>query len=70
MVLEMQGGIEPRSAAVLHRIAEAVAAGEEKDVGVCKRELLQRLALIIARRTSSMIRRRFASVSLAPRIGG
>ena len=30
IVFEMQGGIEARAAAVLHRIAEAVAVGEGK----------------------------------------
>ena len=58
MVFEMQGGIEPRAAAILHRIAEAVSATEDLEQEVCKKTMLERLALIIARWSSKMVRRR------------
>lgn len=63
VVVEMQGGVEPRAAAILHRIAEAVAEAEGLDQGSCKRTMLEQLALIVSRRTSKMIRRRVAKAS-------
>ena len=60
MVFETQGGIEPRAAAVLHRIAAAVAVVEEADVETTKSVLLQRLAVIIARGNAKAIQRREA----------
>ena len=44
MVLEFQGGVEPRAAAILHRIAEAVAAEENADKGLIKKTMLERVA--------------------------
>ena len=58
MVFELQGGVEPRAAAILHRIASCVASCEGLPVAECKRQFFDRLALIIARRASSMVRRR------------
>ena len=48
IVFEIQGGVEPRAAALLHRIAESVAAAEGLDVAKTKSEFLQRLGVIIA----------------------
>ncbi len=58
IVVEAQGGIEPRAAALLHRIAEAAAKAEGADEAETKRELLERLALILARANSKSISRR------------
>ena len=49
IVFEIQGGIEPRASAILHRIAEGVAAAEDLDLVACKKALLDRLAPIFAR---------------------
>ncbi len=65
VVIEAQGGVEPRAAAIFHRIAEGVAVAEGRDAGECKRTLLQRIALIIARANARSVRRR-GSQSLAP----
>ncbi len=62
VVFEIQGGVEPRAAAIIHRIAEMVAAAENLDPAVCKRNMLQSLALIITRWSSKMVRRRVAKV--------
>lgn len=62
IVFECQGGLEPRAAAILHRIAVAVAAQEEADAGLIKTTMFERLALIIARGNSRAIRRREAKV--------
>ena len=58
IVVEAQGGIEPRAAALLHRIAEAAAKAEGADKAETKRELLERLALILARANLNSISRR------------
>ena len=63
VVFDAQGGVEPRAAAILHKIAEAVAVTEGRDMGSCKHEMLQRLAVIIAWTNSRAVRRR-----IAPRI--
>ena len=60
MVFEAQGGVEPRAAAILHRIAEAVAAAEAAEVSTVKAQMLQRLAIIIARATTNAVLRRRA----------
>ena len=52
MVVEAQGGIEPRAAAILHRIVEAVAKVEGTAAAESKRELLHHVALILARANS------------------
>ena len=58
MVFEAQGGVEPRCAAILHRIAMAVAAVEGSDVASTKSTMLQRIAVIIARSCASCVQRR------------
>ncbi len=58
VVIEAQGGIEPRAAALLHRIADAVAKAEGTDAADAKRQLLQRIALILARANSRSIAKR------------
>ena len=63
MVFEIQGGIEPRCAAILHRVATAVATVEGADFVVTKAALLQRIAVVIARGTADAIRRRDAQCS-------
>ncbi len=68
-VLEMQGGVELRAAAILHRIAVAVAEAEGSEQGSCKKTMLERLALIVSRRTSKMIRRRVAKASASGNTG-
>ena len=60
MVFEVQGGVEPRCAAILHRIAIAVAAAEGSDIQVTKAALLHRIAILIARGTAESVRRRDA----------
>ena len=67
LVFEAQGGVEPRAAAILHRIAESVATVEGRDTAACKREFLQCLAVIVARNSSRAIRRRAA---MRPRADG
>ena len=58
MVLEAQGGIEPRAAAILHRIASAVAKAEGTEVADAKREMLERIGVILARANSQSVARR------------
>ena len=60
IVFEAQGGIEPRGAAILHRIVGAVAAAEGTDATRLKSEMLRRLAVIIARASARAIHRRQA----------
>ncbi len=67
VVFELQGGVEPRAAAILHRIAETVAAAEDLDVAACKHAMLERLALILARRSSNMVRSRASKANARPR---
>ena len=64
IAFEFQGGLEPRAAAILHRIAAAVAAQEDADAAVIKKSMLERLALIIARRCSRAVRRRDAKARI------
>ena len=59
-VFEAQGGVEPRAAAIAHRIAEAVAAAEATEACTVKSQMLQRLAVIIARGSASAALRRRA----------
>ena len=58
MVFEAQGGVESRAAAILHRIAEAVATAEGLDSAGCKRAMLEKLAIIVARAHARAVRRR------------
>ena len=58
MVFEMQGGVEARCAAILHRIASAVAHVEEADPVILKAQLLQRVAIIVARGNAKAVKRR------------
>ena len=60
IVLTAQGGLEPRCAAILHRIAENVAKTEGLRVTEAKNEMLERLGLILARANSRSIARRTA----------
>ena len=60
LVFESQGGVEPRAAAILHRIAGAVAAAEGGNAARLKSEMLQRLAVAIARFSARAIHRRRA----------
>ena len=63
VVFEIQGGIELRAAAILHRIAKAMSAKKTSTPSVCKKHLLEHLALIIARWSSKTIRRRVAKLA-------
>ena len=63
MVFEMQGGVEPRCAAILHRIAAAVATVEDADLHMIKSAMLQRIAILIARGNARAIKRRDVSRS-------
>ena len=58
LVFEAQGGIEPRAAAILHRIAELVAALENGEVAKLKAQMMQRIATIIATQNALAIARR------------
>ena len=58
IVLESQGGIDKEASGVLHRIAEAVAEAESRDAVRVREEMLQRIALIIARSNHSRLARR------------
>ena len=58
IVVEAQGGIELRAAAILHRIAESVAAVEDGCAARLKACTLHRISVIIARCSASAIRRR------------
>ena len=66
IVLELQGGIEPRAAAILHRIAECVAAVESTPLAKLKASMFQRIAVIVARSSALAIRRRLPSRTSAP----
>ena len=69
IVFEAQGGIEPRAAAILHRIAEKVATIEGADPARIKAQMLQRLAVIIARQNAAAILRRAGpSKVMIPRV--
>jgi hypothetical protein len=65
MVFETQGGVEPRAAAILHRIAGAVAKVEAAELSTIKSQMLQNLAIIIARGAANMVNRRRAHRSAA-----
>ena len=60
MVFEAQGGMSKEIGAVLHKLAKAVAQAEGSDQQQCKQDLLQRIALALARHCASAIRRRRA----------
>ena len=58
MVFESQGGMATEAAAVLHKLANAVAQAENSDPSKMKAEILQRIGLALARRAASAIKRR------------
>ena len=58
VVFTTLGGIEPRGAAILHRIAECVAAAEGAQLDQIKSDMLQRLTICVARTSAQTIRRR------------
>jgi hypothetical protein len=59
VVLEATGGIEDGEAApLLHRIAAAVAAAEDKEVAAAKAELLERLSFELVRSAAQAVLRR------------
>ena len=58
VMLEAQGGIEPRAAAVLHKVAETVATIEPADAAKVNAQLLQRLAPVFRRQNASRMARR------------
>ena len=60
MVFEAQGGMTKEAGAVLHALARAVAQAENSDEQRCKNDLLQRIALALARHSASAIMRRRA----------
>ena len=65
MVFEAQGGMTKEAGAILHTLAHAVAHAEHSDVQRCKSDLLQRIALAIARHGASAIKRRRAPATCA-----
>ena len=59
VALEATGGVEDREALpLLHRIAAAVAAAEDKEVAAAKAELLERLSLELVRSAAQAVLRR------------
>ena len=58
MVFETQGGAAKETAAILHKLAKAVAQAEGTDHAKCKDEILQRIALSLARHGASAVKRR------------
>ena len=59
VALEATGGVEDREALpLLHRIAAAVAAAEDREVGPVKAELLERLSLELVRSAAQAVLRR------------
>jgi len=65
VALEATGGVEDKEALpVLHRIAAAVAAAEDKEVAVAKAELLERLSLELVRSAAQAVLRRAPKVPL------
>ena len=58
MVFEAQGGVSKDAAQILHTLAHAVARAENADPTRCKQDLLQRVALALARHGASAIKRR------------
>jgi hypothetical protein len=59
VVLEATGGVEDKEAApVFHRIAQAVAAVEDREVAAVKQELFERLSLELVRSASRAVLRR------------
>lgn len=67
MVFECQGGMTKETGAVLYSLAKAVASAEGRDADACHTELVQRLALSIARSGAAAIRRRRAPLAPARR---
>lgn len=57
VVFEMQGGVEPQCAAILDRIAASVAYVDEADPNIIKSNLLERVAIIIARGSANTIKK-------------
>jgi len=59
VALEATGGVEDREALpLLHRIAAAVAAAEDREVAPVKAELLERLSLELVRSAAQAVLRR------------
>jgi len=58
MIFETQGGAAKETAAILHKLAKALAQAEGSDQGKCNNDILQRIALIIARHGASAVKRR------------
>ena len=62
--MEATGGVEDTEAApVLHQIAQAVAAVEDREVAAVKAELLQRLSMELARSAAQAVLRRTPKTS-------
>ena len=59
VVFEATGGLEDKAAApVLHQIAQAVAAAEDREVSAVKQELLERLSMELVRSAARAVLRR------------
>ena len=58
VVFEAQGGVEPRAAAIMHRIVETVAALENGEIARLKADMMQKIAVIIASQNALAISRR------------
>ena len=58
IVFEAQGGMSKETSAMLHKLAKAVAQAGGTDRERCKNDILQRIALALARHGASAIKRR------------
>ena len=63
MIFETQGGVAKETAAILYKLAKAVAQAEGTDQAKCSNDMLQRIALTIARHGVSAVKRRRRPVS-------
>ena len=65
VALEATGGVEDKEALpLLHRVAAAVAAAEDKEVATVKAELLERLSLELVRSAAQAVLRRAPKAAL------
>ena len=60
VVLESQGGMAHETAGVIHKIVVAVATAENREPAVVREEMVQRIALIIARAGAAAMAQRRA----------
>ena len=65
LVFDAQGGVTTQTAVIIHQLADALASAENLQPAVCKKEMMQKFALIIGRSNAKAVLRRRQGPELA-----